>query len=623
MRSIADYHNLVQRLEALAARTPRRYLYQVAALALLGIGFVAAAFLAALAAVVGMAALILVSKKFVLIKIAWIPLVFAYLVLKAMCVRIPPPQGRRLTRREVPKLFAAIEEVREKLGAQKIDCVVATPDFNAAIAQVPRLGLLGWPENHLVVGLPLMASLTVDEFRAVLAHELGHLSRNHARFGNWIYRIRHTWYRLLAILEQEGSFATKVFARFFEWYTPYFNAYSFVLARANEYEADRASARVAGREAAASALVAVHAKAAYLDSQYWDKVWTGVRDRPEPPQAAYSELLAHCKTVPADVGKAYAKVALDAQSDLNDTHPSLADRLRALGAPARTRFAIERSAADALLGDVLARLATEQDRAWHEQVAATWRERHETVAAQRRRLAELEREAANGEPPLEAAWERARLAESLDGRYAALPLYRQMVERRPQHAPAVYAYGRLLVQGGDVEGVVLVERAIAMDHEAEQAGAELLFEFYRGRKDVAGMDRWHRRLNALAAQRAAARGELTRFGVKDALTAHGLSDATLAGVVESLAAQPKVKRAWLVRKYGKRITTVPGYLLLVEFHWTVHLAIGNARARAIQALLDQFPADEDGFVVVRDAAESRRLRKKVAAVPGALIFSRG
>src|SRR5262245_26078129 len=313
MKSIAEYQRLIQRLERFAARSPRRYLCQVAGLAVLGIGFVAAALLTALAAVVGMAAVILVSKKFVLLKIAWIPLVFAYLVVKAWWVRIPPPEGRLLRRGEARALVAEIEHVRRTLGAQKIHRIITTSDFNAAIAQVPRLGLIGWPKNYLVVGLPLMASLTVEEFRAVLAHEFGHLSRHHARFGNWIYRIRQTWFRLLAILEQEGSFATKVFSRFFEWYTPYFNAYSFVLARANEYEADRASARVAGAAAVGSALVAVHVKAAYLDSQYWEKLWANVRDCPEPPAAAYSELLARCKAVPIDLGKAYAKVALDAR----------------------------------------------------------------------------------------------------------------------------------------------------------------------------------------------------------------------------------------------------------------------------------------------------------------------
>ncbi|HLB16097.1 MAG TPA: M48 family metalloprotease [Burkholderiales bacterium] len=620
MRSIAEYHDLIARLERLAAEAPTRYLWRVGLLALLGIGFIAAAFVVAAGLVIGVVALILISKKFVLIKIAWIPLVFAWMILKAMWVRIPPPEGRLLARGEAPQLFAEIEAVRKAVGAQRIHRVVVTPDFNAAVAQVPRLGLLGWPHNYLVVGLPLMASLAREEFRAVLAHEFGHLSRHHARFGNWIYRIRQTWYRLLAILEHEGGLSTRMFAKFFEWYAPYFNAYSFVLARANEYEADRASARVAGAGAAGSALAAVHAKAAYLDSQYWEKLWAGVRDRAEPPAAPYSELLARCKHVPAEVGKAYAKVALDATSDLNDTHPSLAERLQALGVPAQMRFELERSAADELLGPALAKLAAEQDRRWFEQVAPAWRERHRTVAEERKRCDALDAHAQEGELALEAAWERARLAESLDGRLAALPLYRRLVERHPEHVPAVYTYGRVLLQGGDEQGVALVERAMALDAEAEQSGAALLFEFYRARKDVAGMDRWHARLDELAGTRAKAHAELTRFEPKDPLEAHGVSGPTLAKLAAVIAEIRKVKRAWLVRKHGGHLPKVPGYLLLLEFAWTSHLTGG--RNRAVRAVFDRFAVDEDGPVVIRDAAESRRLRKAVATVPGALIFER-
>ena len=42
------------------------------------------------------------------------------------------------------------------------------------------------------------------------------------------------------------------------WYVPYFNAYTFVLARANEYQADRASADLVGADVAAHALKRVN-----------------------------------------------------------------------------------------------------------------------------------------------------------------------------------------------------------------------------------------------------------------------------------------------------------------------------------------------------------------------------
>lgn len=58
--------------------------------------------------------------------------------------------------------------------------------------QHARLGVLGWHVNYLILGLPLMQAVSPEQFRAIVAHELGHLSRNHSRFAGWIYRVRLT-----------------------------------------------------------------------------------------------------------------------------------------------------------------------------------------------------------------------------------------------------------------------------------------------------------------------------------------------------------------------------------------------------------------------------------------------
>ena len=92
--------------------------------------------------------------------------------------------------------------------------------------------MFGWLNNYLVLGLPLLRALSPAEFRAVLAHEFGHLSGKHGRFSGWIYRVRQTWIQILVSVHQERSYASFLFEPFLEWYAPYLNAYSFVLARA-------------------------------------------------------------------------------------------------------------------------------------------------------------------------------------------------------------------------------------------------------------------------------------------------------------------------------------------------------------------------------------------------------
>jgi len=56
-------------------------------------------------------------------------------------------------------------------------------------------------------------------------------------------------------MQQEKKRGSEIFEVFFDWYAPYFGAYSFVLARAREYEADRCSVEVVGKANAARALV--------------------------------------------------------------------------------------------------------------------------------------------------------------------------------------------------------------------------------------------------------------------------------------------------------------------------------------------------------------------------------
>jgi len=101
---------------------------------------------------------------------------------------------------EVPELFAMLRGLEDELGAPRFHEVLLVGDNNAAVVQLPRLGVFGWYKNYLLLGLPLMQGLGPEEFKSVLAHELGHLSGGHGRFGNWLYRMRRSWEYTFAYL---------------------------------------------------------------------------------------------------------------------------------------------------------------------------------------------------------------------------------------------------------------------------------------------------------------------------------------------------------------------------------------------------------------------------------------
>ncbi|HEY9284307.1 MAG TPA: M48 family metallopeptidase, partial [Pyrinomonadaceae bacterium] len=288
-----EYEAMVSRLEEVARRDPAKYRMRVGLLAALGYGYIIAVVGLLVAAGVG---LIVVSWRTgrvvtTAIKFIWLtPLALAWFVLKALWVRIPPPEGLEIKRADAPELFAAVDEITASLAAPKITRVLIDTSYNAGVVQHPRLGPLGWFRNYIILGLPLMQALSPAHFRAVLGHELGHLSGNHGRFSGWIYRVRETWLMLLQRFHVEQRWGAFIFNWFFDWYAPYFYAYSFVLARTHEYEADAAAARMAGPGVMAEALIAFRTMGAHLSEGYWPAVFKEADTAPRPVRGAFARL---------------------------------------------------------------------------------------------------------------------------------------------------------------------------------------------------------------------------------------------------------------------------------------------------------------------------------------------
>lgn len=84
-----------------------------------------------------------------------------------------------ITEDEHPLLFAFIDHLCDELGAPLPNKVYVAPDVNAAV--MPRTSLINLfvePKKDLLIGLGLVNSVNLSEFKAVLAHEFGHFSQS-------------------------------------------------------------------------------------------------------------------------------------------------------------------------------------------------------------------------------------------------------------------------------------------------------------------------------------------------------------------------------------------------------------------------------------------------------------
>ena len=441
----AAFEALITRMEALAARNPAAYRRRVLGLAILGYGYLALVVLVLLL-ILTMVIASAVYLRAMAVKLFFLisgPLV---LVVRSMWVKLEMPAGQRLTRQAVPELFRMLDDLRRRLHTPPLHDVLLTPDFNAGVMQVPRLGLFGGHRSYLFIGLPLMKSLSIEQFQAVLAHELGHLSRGHAACGNWIYRLRLTWQRLEAAFAPTSHWGSAPIRAFFRWYLPRFGATSFPLARANEYEADAAAMEVTSARSAAQALTAVSIVGSYLSEKYWPRIHSAARELPQPAFAPYSEFIATAiHDVPAEELRSWQDTALAMKTSYDDTHPSLADRLTAMGAPAEFAPPLAGDSAERLLGAERERLQSVFDAQWRERVAESWKQVHENTQANRLRMSELRALAAQVGLDEQTALELADLEEDVgEGPAAALAMRRRLVQQYPDSLPARLSLARQL-----------------------------------------------------------------------------------------------------------------------------------------------------------------------------------
>lgn len=617
------FESLVTRLENLAHQNPRRFLGWVLAVVLLGFIVLAVAILFALVPAALLAGLLLLvvatggKALIVLLKLGKLTILLivpAWVMIKSsfqmMFSRFPRPQGRHLTEQEAPTLFARIRELRQQMNGPRIHHILLTDELNAAIVQHPRFGLFGWEENYLILGFPLLLTMSEEEALSVVAHEYGHLSGHHSRLGGFIYRFRSAWGRMQALSEQWTDWGSRLIARLFRWYAPYFNAYTFVLARQNEYVADRISAEVAGPRNAANALLRVNIAAQFENEVFWPSIDRLVAGMPHPvPDRSKLWLRSVHEQMDEATRLRFLDIARKRQTDHLDTHPSLNDRLQAIGieadeAAARELLPPAHCAAEVWLATSLQTIQAEFDRNWQDNTAERWQQRHQYLAECTEELGKLK---AQESLSTDERWDVIRLSQELDPDFVARPLLDELLQLAPDHASALYRRGLLLLEQEDEAGIADLENLMKKDADATLGACEAAWRFYLDRKPELA-EEYRQRWIARSEYEDRVNTEFQTLPADATLARHELDAETEERIRQIVLAHGKyIRRAYLLRRILRTDDKLHDYVLAFETRfWT----LGNKAPSVIDMLSKQeFPAR--AFIVHLGSQPYKGFRKTI------------
>lgn len=281
-------------------------------------------------------------------KVVWVTLAVPFAILvatwKVLRAGPPPAIGLALGQERAPGLWAQVRAIAAAMGTRAPDDVRLVPEANAAVQEDAKLLGLRRGRRHLYVGVPLLQALTVDQVRAVLAHELGHYSQQHTRLGMLTYRGMDTIDQTIARVGP-GTLAGWMLRLYRRLYL----LVSLAVRRRQEMEADRAAVRVAGGQAMASALRDIPALAAawafYLDSYVAWGLDGGV---------APSDVLASFPLLLSARAHELARIRAEGEPERGsrwDSHPPTAQRLAMIAAESGPPVAPDRRPASVLVSD--------------------------------------------------------------------------------------------------------------------------------------------------------------------------------------------------------------------------------------------------------------------------------
>ena len=300
-----------------------------------------------------------------------------------LCVPPPSPTGVLLPRDAAPEFYSLIDEIGAVLHAGQIDRVWITRDPNASVVQRARWGCVGRIETHLLVGLPLVHSVSRLQLAAVVAHELAHIALQRKGADKYFAHLRAWWLRALDAICEDipliEPLANRMLQRFYRDLLR--------LSRIEEFEADALAAQIVGAGLLGETLIELTLKERFLRQDYWPKVMAQSELLARPSIRPYREMGLGVETgfLRPESERAATEALLEDSDEMSlPFHPGLHERLRALRVPVQASADDMPSAAHHYFAPILPALAWVFDRAWWKDVRSGWRS-HYRGAKRRRR----------------------------------------------------------------------------------------------------------------------------------------------------------------------------------------------------------------------------------------------
>jgi Zn-dependent protease with chaperone function len=184
--------------------------------------------------------------------------------------------GLAKSAQDCPRLYQVLEEVAHRVDTDPVDEVYLAPGSSIGVHQEGRgpFGLFGVKRRVLTLGLSTLHFLTIDELRAILAHEYAHFSHKDTFYSRLLYQVDLSIGQALGGMAGTGG-AFNYVNPFYWFLVLYYKSYSLLSAgfsRSREFLADRMASTLYGSDVFASALAKVATDGALFEMTVYGNI---------------------------------------------------------------------------------------------------------------------------------------------------------------------------------------------------------------------------------------------------------------------------------------------------------------------------------------------------------------
>ena len=218
----------------------------------------------------------------------------------------------------------------------------------------------------LIIGLPVLLTMSPLYFRALLARRIGQLSTKHTPVSTRLYFLNDIWLQFKDSCKQSKNKFAQILGYFFQVYSPAYQTILMPLLQGEELEADSYGMDLINDNDMNECLVYEEVVTQFLKNKFWPKIYHLAKRSKTPEFMPYSQMT---KVVKAGITDCEISETIQTALKLDINHPSpfpsLKKRLNHLGhASPRPPKRLAKTAAEYFLGNSQEKIIQLFDKRW-------------------------------------------------------------------------------------------------------------------------------------------------------------------------------------------------------------------------------------------------------------------